>query len=106
MPFQIEVTDLAETELSAIHVFDRRRIVDVVREQLTHQPTVETRNRKRLDAAAPAFDHVAPVWELRVGDYRVFYDVNAENETVYLRAVRLKQQGQTTEEIIHETDDT
>lgn len=106
MPFKIEITDLAESELMAIHVFDRRTIVDKVREQLTHQPTEETRNRKRLNSAVPAFDHVPPVWELRVGDYRVFYDVDATSQTAFIRAVRLKRRGQTTEDLIHETDDT
>ena len=106
MPFQIEITDLAETELMAIRVFDRRTIVDKVREQLTHQPTEETRNRKRLDSAAPVFDHVPPVWELRVGDYRVFYYVDARSQIVFIRAVRFKRQGQTTEDLIHETNDT
>jgi hypothetical protein len=72
MPFRIEIADLAEAELTAIRVFDRRRIVDELREQLTHQPTEMTRNRKRLDAAEPEFEHRPPVCELRVGEYRVF----------------------------------
>ena len=37
--------------------------------QLSHEPLLETRNRKRLRP-----NPLAP-WELRVGNIRVFYDV-------------------------------
>jgi mRNA-degrading endonuclease RelE of RelBE toxin-antitoxin system len=43
--------------------------------------------------------HRPLVWELRVGDVRVFYDVDAEAQEVNVRAVRRKGQGQTTEDI-------
>jgi mRNA-degrading endonuclease RelE of RelBE toxin-antitoxin system len=102
--FEIRVADLAADELRAIRPFDRRRIVDEIQNQLGQEPTVATRNRKRLDAAAPDFEHVPPIWELRVGAFRVFYDVDESACTVSIRAVRQKRQGQTTEEIIHERD--
>jgi mRNA-degrading endonuclease RelE of RelBE toxin-antitoxin system len=102
MAYRIEFTDLAEGELKAIRGFDRRQIADAIDEQLTHQPNVETRNRKQLKGMIPAFEHVLPVWELRVGNHRVFYDVDDETKVVYVRAVRLKEHGQTTEEIINE----
>jgi mRNA-degrading endonuclease RelE of RelBE toxin-antitoxin system len=105
MVYSIELTDLIVGELKAIRAFDRRRIVDEINGQLEHQPTVETRNRKRLDAVAPDFEHVLPVWELRVGDYRVFYDVDEATQIVFVRAVRLKGHGQTTVEIIDERND-
>jgi len=41
-----------------------------------------------------------PVWQLRVGEYRVFYDVDREEMAVYVRAVRLKPPHKTTEEIL------
>jgi mRNA-degrading endonuclease RelE of RelBE toxin-antitoxin system len=48
---------------------DRTTLVDAVDDQLRHQPDVPTRRRKRMRP-----NPVAP-WELRVGDYRVFYDL-------------------------------
>src|SRR5579884_4146381 len=99
MPYTVRVTRSAEQELRAIRAYDRRRIVDEIEGQLAHQPTVETRNRKQVPAASPGFEHVPPLWELRVGEYRVFYDVSAEESTVSVRAVRHKGPGQTTEEI-------
>jgi mRNA-degrading endonuclease RelE of RelBE toxin-antitoxin system len=102
MAFEIESTNPAAAELKAIRTFDRRRIVDEIYAQLEHQPATATKNRKCLAAAVPGFDHVPPVWELRVGEYRVFYDVDESAQTVNVRAIRRKEQGQTTEDIIHE----
>jgi mRNA-degrading endonuclease RelE of RelBE toxin-antitoxin system len=56
-----------------------------------------SRNRKPLPGLSPSFARVAPVWELRVGDYRVFYDIEQEERAVCVRAVRFKGQS-TTEE--------
>lgn len=41
-----------------------------------------------------------PVWELRVGEYRVFYDVDEATAIVYIRAIRHKPPHKTTEEIL------
>ena len=55
---------------------DQRLILDALPRQLGHQPTVETRNRKRLEA-----NPIAP-WELRVGRYRVYFEVQEEPERI------------------------
>ena len=56
--------------------------------QLVHQPTVETRNRKPMRP-----NPVAP-WELRIGNLRVYYDVEEEPEpTVFIRAVGIKERN-------------
>lgn len=63
-------------------------VLDTVDEQLTHQPTVETRHRKPMRP-----NPLAP-WELRIGALRVYYDVEAELELVVLiRAVGLKERN-------------
>ena len=41
-----------------------------------------------------------PVWELRVGEYRVFYDVDDTEHVVTVRAIRHKPPHATTEEIL------
>jgi len=78
----------------------RRAIGDAIDEQLAHQPSVATRNRKPLPGLVAPFEHVSPIWELRVGDDRVFYDVDEGDELVVVRAIRWKAAGQTTEEIL------
>lgn len=105
MAYHIDFSKRATEELKQLRTFDQRRIIDEIETQLGHQPTTVTRNRKCLDTEFPGFEHVPPIWELRVGDYRVFYDVDEIARVVSVRAVRLKRPGQKTREIIDERDD-
>jgi mRNA-degrading endonuclease RelE of RelBE toxin-antitoxin system len=100
MPYAIDIVDVARDELQAVRVFDRRRISQAIDAQLVHEPTKETKNRKPLGGVEPNFAHEPPVWELRVGEYRVYYDVRDESKRVFIRAVRRKPPHQTTEQII------
>ncbi|MGL5083795.1 MAG: type II toxin-antitoxin system RelE/ParE family toxin [Microcoleaceae cyanobacterium] len=64
-------------------------ILDTVDEQLMYQPTVETKNRK------PMRPNLLAPWELRIGDLRVYYDVEEEPEAVvYINAVGIKERSQ------------
>src|SRR5260370_24803179 len=84
-PQAIEHLDLIE---SKHHGFLRRTI----KEQLTHTPTEETRNRKPLDQPAP----FEASWELRCGPdnrWRVFYDVDSVAQTVQVLAIRAKDRN-------------
>jgi hypothetical protein len=67
MAFEILVHEVTAEELEALRVFDHRQILEAVEAHLTHQPNVPTRRRKCLSGLTPSFEHVAPVWELRVG---------------------------------------
>jgi mRNA-degrading endonuclease RelE of RelBE toxin-antitoxin system len=100
MAYAIDIAPSALNELKSIKPFYRRRIVDAIDAQLMSQPAVETRNRKPLSGAKPDFEHVPPLWELRVDRFRVFYDVNAEASQVSIRAVREKPLHTVTEEIL------
>jgi mRNA-degrading endonuclease RelE of RelBE toxin-antitoxin system len=100
MAYAIELTDLAVNELKALRPFESRRLVDEINRQLTHQPTGATRNRKCLGVVAAGFMHVPPLWELRVGAQRIFYDVDEAAATVFIRAIRRKGPSQTTEEVL------
>jgi mRNA-degrading endonuclease RelE of RelBE toxin-antitoxin system len=99
MAHEIRLQGDAAEELRSFRVFERRLIVDEIDRQLSHEATVETRNRKCLLGLTPSFDHRPPVWELRIGDIRVFYDVDEEAQEVNIRAIRRKGPGQTTEDI-------
>jgi mRNA-degrading endonuclease RelE of RelBE toxin-antitoxin system len=76
----------------------RRQIVSAIEGQLYHQPTVPTRHHKPLSVDEASFAFEPPLWELRVGDVRVFYDVDQQQQTVYIRAVRAKPPHAATEE--------
>jgi mRNA-degrading endonuclease RelE of RelBE toxin-antitoxin system len=100
MDFAIELSKSAAGELAELRAFDRRRVVEEIETQLAHEPDKPTRNRKCLPGAAAGFDHVPPLWELRVGDFRVFYDVAMDPAAVFIRAIRLKTPELRTEDII------
>ena len=100
MGYEIEIVPEASAELKGFRAHDRVRILDEVEEQLAYQPQVGTRNRKMLDVEVAGFDFNPPLWELRIGKFRVFYDVDEVEQLVVVRVVRSKQKGQTTEDIL------
>jgi mRNA-degrading endonuclease RelE of RelBE toxin-antitoxin system len=73
--------------------------LDDVDKQLTKEPMTPTKRRELLEGLVPPRDSVRPVWQLRVGDFRVFYDIDQEREQVIIRAVRRKG-TKSTEEIL------
>jgi mRNA-degrading endonuclease RelE of RelBE toxin-antitoxin system len=85
MSFAVEFTTRARENMKALRKRDQQIVYDAVAVQLIDQPDQPTRNRKQLEENA-----LAP-WELRVGDFRVFYDVDAEAERVVVIAVGTKE---------------
>ena len=99
MASELHLSATAKAELQAMRAFDRRRVMGEIERQLTDAPAVESRNRKQLGDVEADFYYRPPLWELRVGEWRVFYDVEAESEAVYVRSVRRKGPEQTTQEV-------
>jgi mRNA-degrading endonuclease RelE of RelBE toxin-antitoxin system len=86
LPYRIEYSPDAEAHLRALTGRQQRTVLDTVARQLGHQPSLETRNRKPMRP-----NPVAP-WELRIGNLRVYYDVEEEPEpVVFIRAVGIKE---------------
>jgi len=79
--YEIRFTPEALDDLKALRKSEQKEILDGIDTQLEHEPAVETRNRKRLRP-----NDVAE-WELRVGRFRVFYDVREEVKVVRVEAV-------------------
>ncbi len=98
--YSLEYTEGITDDLKELRARDRKRILDKIEEQLQHTPSEETRNRKILVGLKPPWEHEEPVWELRIGKYRVFYDVDEAGQRVVIRAVREKPPHLTTEEIL------
>lgn len=85
MPYRIEFSPEARQHLRALAARERALIVAAVRRQLRHEPTTETRNRK------PMRPNRLALWELRAGDFRVYFDVDEEPEPlVSIRAIGIK----------------
>jgi len=96
----IEYADTVVADLATLRAHDRKHLLDRIEAQLTHAPMVAARNRKRLVGLVPPWEHLEPVWELRVGEYRVFYDVDEPAAVVKVRAIRHKPPHKTTEEVL------
>ena len=98
--YEIRFAEDVVIDLKKLSAYHRRTVLDAIEVQLRAEPTTETRNRKQLANLVPPWKAEPPIWELRVGEYRVFYDVSEEERVVDVRAVRKKPPGRTTEEIL------
>ena len=77
----IEFTNGARLDLAYLRRQEQGIVVAAIEAQLVREPVKETRNRKLL-RLNPLAD-----WEMRVGNYRVFYDVLADTQTIAIKAV-------------------
>jgi mRNA-degrading endonuclease RelE of RelBE toxin-antitoxin system len=88
MIYRIEYSPVTEQHLRALAARQRAIVFDAVDEQLAHEPAIETRNRKPMRP-----NPLAP-WELRVGELRVYYNVEEEPEKrVTILAVGVKDRN-------------
>jgi mRNA-degrading endonuclease RelE of RelBE toxin-antitoxin system len=105
MRYRIEFSPVTDRELKNFAVFEQRRVTDAIRQHLLQTPNVETRNRKCLGFEVTAnFEFVPPLWELRVGGIRVFYEIDDAAGIVYIDAVRRKPPDRTTDKVLHDTN--
>jgi len=98
--YAIEYVEGVVDDLATLRARDRKQVLDQLEKQLKYEPTKKTKNRKPLSGLIPPWEHVEPVWELRVGAYRIFYDVDERASLVMIRAIRHKPPHKTTEEIL------
>ncbi|MSQ28307.1 MAG: type II toxin-antitoxin system RelE/ParE family toxin [Dehalococcoidia bacterium] len=75
----------ATEDLRALRPFEQRLILDHVESLLTFEPLVPARNKKPLSSNAVS------AWEVRLGRFRVFYDVDEGPRLVTVRAVGRKE---------------
>jgi mRNA-degrading endonuclease RelE of RelBE toxin-antitoxin system len=97
MAFTIELTERADSHLAGLRAFEQGRIVDEIEEQLSREPLTRTARKKELKGVSPSFEHVPPVWQLRVDAYRIIYDVDVQASIVIVRAILYKGNKMTRE---------
>ncbi len=85
MDFIIKFTPIALEHLRGFKKFEQKAIAEALKSQLVNEPLTETRNRKELRP------NPLSRWELRVGEFRVFYDVSEESQVVQIKAVGYKE---------------
>lgn len=86
--YEIEFTFSAEEDLKVFRKFEQTLILDGIEENLRYEPAVATPNKKRLRP------NDVSEWELRLGRYRVFYDIEEEVKIVAIQAIGFKDGGQ------------
>lgn len=82
--YQIEFSATAKRDLKWFKKYEQKIILEGIDANLKYEPNVETRNRKRLRPNGTA------EWELRLGGYRVIYDVYEIVRIVSIEAIGLK----------------
>ena len=103
-PFFLDFAPIVHEHLDAIDAKYDSLIRKKIKEQLTHEPDVETRNRKPVRPPA-AFK---AEWELRFGPnnrFRVFYQIDHEHRRVRIVAIGEKDRNRLLvggEEVTHE----
>lgn len=94
MAFRIEYFPDAIRDLSGLRAFDRQQIFEAIPLHLTHQPKQKSRCRvKRMSQ---------PFWSeyrLRVGEFRVYYDVDETTQSVNVLRILEKGTAETLKEM-------
>jgi mRNA-degrading endonuclease RelE of RelBE toxin-antitoxin system len=85
MTYTIDYTESAIEDIEYFKKYERVIIIEGIEQQLTHEPTHEVRNRKKMND-----NQLEAQWELRMGKYRVFYNVDIPNAEVVILAVGWK----------------
>ena len=95
MPSSPITLQFAPEVIDHLHAIERRYhslIRQVLSEQLTFTPDVETRNRKPMEPPAP----VGATWELRFGPgnrFRAFYEVDVTERVARVLAIGVKRRN-------------
>lgn len=88
--YQVVLTHSARDDIERVRAYEKRAILDAIEAQLSFEPKQTSRSRiKRL--VQPAISQ----YRLRVGDYRVYYDVDDELGNVVVLQVYRKSKGPT-----------
>jgi mRNA-degrading endonuclease RelE of RelBE toxin-antitoxin system len=102
MLYAVRFSEGVERELRALRAYDQALVLDAIEEHLSRRPDAPTRRKKMLeDFSAPEeWAAAPPIWQLHVGDFRVFYDVDREVQLVWVRAIRRKPAHKTTGDLL------
>ncbi|NJO39383.1 MAG: addiction module toxin RelE [Cyanobacteria bacterium CRU_2_1] len=83
--YEIEYTLQAVEDLKFFKKYEQKQILDGISIQLRYEPTVETRNRKRMRP-----NQIAD-WELRLGKFRIFYNIDEQVLIVEIQRIGEKR---------------
>jgi mRNA-degrading endonuclease RelE of RelBE toxin-antitoxin system len=87
MGYDILLSPEAIDHLREFSAREQTLILDQIEVHLSHDPGVATRRRKQMRP-----NPLSP-WELRIEQFRVFYDIDEENMQVHIIAVGRKERN-------------
>lgn len=79
MAYKIIVPEPLEKEISR-HYRERKQQLDKFKEKLEHDPT----------SGKPLSGKLHGIWQLRMGPFRILYEINEKENIVVLRAIEHK----------------
>lgn len=89
MNYQIEYLPITKDHFRALTTRQCRIVLEAVIKQLTNDPNIKTKNRFPMRSNSMAS------WELRLGNLRIYYDIEDTSEpTVYILAIGVKEGNQ------------
>src|SRR4051794_38344150 len=83
--FKIRFVDSGLEDLEVLKKFEQRSVVSMIEKHLSFDPAEATRRGKPLRPNALA------TWELRLGVFRVFYEVDPQAMIVWIKAIGRKE---------------
>ena len=99
MPFEIKFGPAAQQDLRVLRKYDQTAIRDQIQRHLLQQPTRQTGTGIK-ELVQPAISR----FRLRVGEFRVYYDVDLKSQEVHV--IRVVEKGRrTTQEVTRHEDD-
>lgn len=88
MSYQIAFSQVSLAHLRLLKVNEQKIVLDKIEQKLKYQPNLPSRNRKQMRPNPLA------IWELRIGIFRVYYDIDKQDNIVDIRAIGIKQGNQ------------
>jgi mRNA-degrading endonuclease RelE of RelBE toxin-antitoxin system len=79
--YTIILAEGAEGDFRSMTAYERRLVLDGMETHLSHRPTEQSRRIKKMRPNPIA------AWELRLGDYRVLYDVGESERNVIVQVI-------------------
>lgn len=86
--FRIDYADSTKKHLLALTAHERSKVTDAIDQRLAFEPTKENRNRKPMEE-----NLLEAGFELRVGELRVYYDVDEGKKVVNVLAIARKDRN-------------
>jgi mRNA-degrading endonuclease RelE of RelBE toxin-antitoxin system len=83
--FEIALTKRARGDLQFCKKSEQKEVLDGLEAQLADSPPQQTRNRK------PLRPNDLSGWEVRIGPFRAFYDVDEDAGKVVVKAIGRKE---------------